>query len=108
MAEALVYLTTLALFSYVIMASALMKHDMMTLACIPPVFVALIMGFVMAIYAEDAFGIVPTAAASVLGVPAAWWVAGRYSPRDLLLGIYLAWALGMVFALAAFGFPDRG
>jgi hypothetical protein len=105
--EALVYLTTLALFSYVVVSSALMQHDMLILACIPPVFVALIMGFIMAIYAGGTFGVLPTGAALALGVPPAWWLARRFKPRDLLLAIYLAWALAMVFSLAAFGFPDR-
>jgi hypothetical protein len=105
--EAFVYLATLALFSYVVVSSALMRHDMLILACIPPVFVALIMGFVMAIYAGDAFGVLPTLVALALGVPSAWWLARRFKPRDLLLAIYLAWAVAMVFALAAFGFPDR-
>lgn len=107
MEEALVYLTTLALFSYVVVSSALMQHDMLILACIPPVFVALIMGFIMAIYAGGTFGVLPTGAALALGVPPAWWLARRFKPRDLLLAIYLAWALAMVFSLAAFGFPDR-
>jgi hypothetical protein len=105
--EASVYLTTLVLFSYVIVSSALMRHDMLILACIPPVFVALVMGFIMAIYAGDAFGVLPTLVALALGGPSAWWLARRFKPRDLLLAIYLAWAVAMVLSLAAFGFPDR-
>jgi hypothetical protein len=106
-AEAFVYLTTLVLFSYVIVSSALMRHDMLILACIPPVFVALIMGFVMTIYAGDTFGVLPTGGAMAFGVAPACWLARRFKPRDLLLAIYLAWALALVFALAAFEFPDR-
>jgi hypothetical protein len=105
--EALFYLATLVLFSGVIVSSALLRHDMLILACIPPMFVALIMGFVMALYAGDAFGVVPTGVALALGVPPSWWLARRFKPRDLLLAIYLAWAVAMVLALAAFGFPDR-
>lgn len=84
-----------------------MKHEMLLLACIPPVFVAAIVGFIMAIYAGDAFGWIPTGAAVLCGTPVAWWAATRYSSRDLLIGIYLAWALALVVALVAFGFPDR-
>jgi hypothetical protein len=105
--EALVYMATLALLSYVIVSSALMQHDMLILACIPPVFVALIMGFIMAIYAGGTFGLVPTGAALALGVVPALRFARRFKPRDLLLAIYLAWAVALVFSLAAFGFPDR-
>ncbi|HEY0181951.1 MAG TPA: hypothetical protein VGC09_04000 [Rhodopila sp.] len=107
MQEALVYLPTLALFSLVTVASALMRHEMLILACIPPVFVAMIMGFVMAIYADGAFGLLPTGAALALGVPPGWLLARRLQPRDLLIAIYLAWATALVLALIAFGFPDH-
>ena len=107
MAEALAYLLTLALFSFVIVASARMRHEMLLLACIPPVFVASIVGFIMALYAGDVFGAAPTGAALVLGAPPGWWLARRFKPRDLLIAIYLAWAVALVVALIAFGFPDR-
>jgi hypothetical protein len=107
LAEALAYLLTLALFGFVIVASARMSHDMLLLACIPPVFVALIVGFVMALYASDAFGIAPAGAALALGAVPGWGLARRFNPRDLLLAIYLAWAAALVVALTAFSFPDR-
>jgi hypothetical protein len=107
MEEALVYLPTLALFSFVTVASGLMRHEMLMLVCIPPVFVALIVGFVMAIYASDAFGLLPTGAALAVGAPPGWWLARRLQPRGLLIAIYLAWAVALVLALVAFGFPDR-
>jgi hypothetical protein len=44
--------------------------------------------------------------APVLPLPAAWLLSRRYSPRDLVISIYLAWAVGMVCALVAFSFPD--
>jgi hypothetical protein len=105
--EALAYLPTLTLFSFVAVASALMRHEMLILACIPPVFVAMIVGFVMALYAGDAFGAWPTCGALAVGVPPGWLLARRLQPRDLLIVIYLAWAVALVLALVAFGFPDR-
>ena len=90
MAEAVAYLLTLALFSFVIVASARMRDEMLLLACIPPVFVALIVGFVMALYAGDTFGMAPTGAALALGAPPGWLAgapiyskgpAGRDLPR---------------------------
>jgi hypothetical protein len=105
--EAAAYLLTLALFSFLIVASARMRHEMLLLACIPPVFVACIVGFVMALYAGDTFGAVPVGAALAVGVPPGWWLARRFQPRDLLIAIYLAWAVALVVALIAFGFPDR-
>jgi hypothetical protein len=107
MAEALTYFVTLGLFSFVIAGTAFMRHEMLTVACIPPVFVAAIVGFIMTLYAGDAFGALPTGAALLLGAPPAWLLARRLKPRDLLLAIYLGWALALVVALVAFGFPDR-
>lgn len=107
MQEALAYLTTLALFSFVIFASAMIRHEMLLLVCIPPVFVALIMGFIMALYAGDTFGLVPTGVALVLGAPPAWWLARRLRSRDLLIAIYLVWSIALVVALIAFAFPDH-
>ena len=107
MAEAATYLLTLALFGFVIVASARIEHEMLLLACIPPVFVALIVGFVMTVYAGNTFGVAPTGAAVGLGAIPAWWFARRLKARDMLLAIYLAWAVALVTALFAFGFPDR-
>jgi hypothetical protein len=106
-AEALIYLPTLALFSLVTIASGMMRHEVLMLACIPPVFIAMVMGFVMALYAGDSFGLLPTGVALALGVPPGWWLARRLQPRDLLIAIYLAWAVALVLALIAFGFPDH-
>ena len=107
MAEALSYLATLALFSFVIVASALMRHEMLILACIPPVFLAMVVGFIMAIYAGGAFGLVPTGAALTAGFPLGWWLARRLQSRDLMIADYLGWAVALVLALVAFGFPDH-
>jgi hypothetical protein len=107
-AEPLTYFATLALFGFVIMGSALMRHEMLLLACIPPVFVAAIMGFIMALYAGETFGWGPMAASILLGAAPAWFAARRLSARDLLLAIYLAWAVALVLSLVGFGFPDRG
>lgn len=107
MTEALAYLPTLALFSFVIVASGRMRHDMLLLACFPPVFVAMVMGFTMAIYAGDAFGVLPTGAALALGAAPGWRLAKQLQARDLLIAIYLAWAAALVLALIALGFPDQ-
>ena len=108
MEQALVYLPTVALFSFVIVASAMMRHEMLILACIPPVFVAMIMGFVMAIYAGDTFGALPATLAVAFGGPPGWMVGRRLKARDLLIAIYLAWSVALVLALVACDFPDDG
>jgi hypothetical protein len=106
-AEALAYLLTLALFSLVTVASGMMRHEMLVLVCIPPVFVAMIVGFIMAIYAGDTFGLLPVAGAVVVGAPPGWWLGRRLKPRDLLIVIYLVWAVALILAAIAFSFPDH-
>jgi thiamine transporter ThiT len=106
-AEAATYLTTLALFSFVTIASAMMRHEMLTLVCIPAVFVAMIVGFIMAMYAGDNFGLLPTFAALAVGIPPGWWLGRRLNSRDLLIAIYLVWSIALVLSLIAFGFPDH-
>ncbi len=107
MIEAVTYLLTLWAFSFVVASSAMIRHEMLILVSIPPVFVALITGFVMGLYAVDAFGFTPVGAALLLAVPPAWWLGRRFTARDLLIAIYLVWAAGMALALVAFSFPDR-
>jgi hypothetical protein len=105
--EAAVYLLSVALCVFVVAGSARMKHDMMLLACIPPVFFALVVGFTMAIYLWDTFGLAPLLLALIVPWPVAWRLSPRYSQKDLLIAVYLAWALSMVVALIAFSFPDH-
>jgi hypothetical protein len=105
--EALTYLSAIALFGFVTMASALMRHEMLLLACMPAVFVALVMGFVMAIYAQDAFGMTPVGGALAAGAAPGWWLSRRLRPKDLLIAIYLGWAVALVLALIGVNFPDR-
>ena len=107
MLEPLVYLATLALFSFVAVGSALIRGDMLIVACIPAVFLAAVTGFTMAIYAADQFGAVPVLVSLLAGIPSAWWCSRRLNGRDLLIAIYLAWVIALILALVAFGFPDR-
>jgi uncharacterized membrane protein len=105
-AEPAVYLLTLVLFSFVVQATARIQHDMWLLACIPPVFVAAIVGFVMGVYAGETFGVAPVLLALALPWPLARYLSRHWTSRDLLIAIYLAWAIGMVSALIGFSFPD--
>lgn len=105
--EPITYFTALVLFSFVIFATARVRHETLILACIPPMVVAVTVGFVMLIYAGDTFGWLAMIPALVLPLPVAWRLGPVCSTRDLLIAIYLAWALGMVVALVAFSFPDH-
>jgi hypothetical protein len=83
-----------------------MRHDLMLVFCIPPVFVAIVMGFSMGIYAWDAFGTLQALACPVVAWFGARELARRYHARDLLIAIYFVWAVGLVFASIAIEFPD--
>ncbi|MGE0416012.1 MAG: hypothetical protein AB7O80_04325 [Acetobacteraceae bacterium] len=106
MSEMLVYAVALAGFVFVLVATARMSHDLLALACVPPVFVSLVMAFTMGIYAWDSFGVAPVAIPVVAAAALGWHLAARYSSRDLLIFIYLAWAVGMAAAVIGFQFPD--
>jgi hypothetical protein len=94
------------LFWLVVLATARMRHDLLLVFCIPAVFVAIVLGFSMGIYAWDRFGTAPALACPVLAWFGARELARRYSARDLLIAIHLVWAVGLVAALIATGFPD--
>lgn len=86
--------------------AARMRHETLLVACIPPAFVAAVLGFSMGIYAWDNFGTPQALASPVLGWLAARELARRYQSRDLLIAIWLVWAVGLVFGLIGIGFPD--
>ena len=87
--------------------AARMRHDVMLVACIPPVFVAFVLGFSMGVYAWDSFGTPQALACPVLAWFGARELARRYGARDLLIAIWLVWAVGLVFGLVALSFPDN-
>jgi hypothetical protein len=94
------------LFWLVLLSAARMRHDVMLVFCIPAVFVAIVMGFSMGIYAWDTFGTLQALASPVLAWFGARELARRYNARDFLIAIYLVWAVGLVFATIAVEFPD--
>lgn len=90
------------------LAAGRMRHDLLLVFCIPAVFVAIVMGFSMGIYAWDTFGTLQALACPVVAWFGARELARRYDSRDLLIAIYLTWAVGLLSALIAMGFPDAG
>ena len=108
MQEPLVYGIALALFGFTVFATARIPLGFMLVGCIPAVFVALVMGFTMGVYAADLYGWGLLVVALVPAAAGAWYVSRRFRPRDLLIAIYLAWAVGLVFALIGVQMPDVG
>ena len=106
MLEGPVYFVTVTLFWLVVLATARMQHDVLLVFCIPAVFVAIVLGFAMGLYAWDRFGTLQALVSPVLAWFGARALARRYTERDLLTAIYLVWVVGLVAALLAIGFPD--
>jgi hypothetical protein len=104
--EAPVYFVAVTLFWVVVLAVGRMRHDVMLVFCIPAAFVAIVMGFALAVYAWDSFGTIQALLCPVLAWFGARELDRRYSARDFLIAIYLVWAVGLVFATIAVGFPD--
>lgn len=96
----------MTLFWVVPLAAARLRHDLGLVACIPAVFVAMVMGFSLGVYAWSAFGAVPSVASPIVAWFAARAMARRYPPRAFLLAIYLVWGAALIFALIAVNFPD--
>ena len=96
----------MTLFWLVLWCAARMRHDLMLVFTIPAVFVAMVMGFSMMVYAWDAFGTVQALIAPIVAWLGARELAPRYTARDFLIAIYLVWAVGLVFASVAVAFPD--
>ncbi len=102
-----VYFCAVAIFWTVIFAVGRMEQDLLLIACIPAVFVAIVMGFIMGIYALDSFGVIQALISAALGWIGARELARRYAARDLAVAIHLVWAAGLVVALVATNFPDN-
>ena len=98
MAEAAAYLLTLMLFSFVIVGSVWMRHEMLLLACIPAGVRGAVVGFVMAIYAGDDIRVAANRGGHRARRATRWWLARRFNSRDLLIAIYLGWACALVVA----------
>ena len=89
-----------------VLATARMQHDVLLLFCIPAVFVAVVLGFAMGLYAWHRFSTLQVLVSPVLAWFGAKWLARRYTGCDLLIAIHLVWVFGLVAALVAIGFPD--
>ena len=96
----------MAIFWLTVFAAGRMRHDLLLVICMPAVFVAIVMGFSMGIYALDTFGVAQAVIAAVAGWFGARKLARRYVARDFAIAIHLVWAVGLVLSLAAVNFPD--
>jgi hypothetical protein len=104
----LLYFITLALFGFVIFASMRIPNDIWLVACIFPAFIALILGFVMAVFAWGEYGPQVSVGSLVPPLLAVRLIRGKLSTRNLFLAISGAALVGLVFARVALLAADIG
>ena len=95
------YAAALSLFGFIILATLLIPNGVLLLACIVPVFLAFILGFVMFVYAFSEFGLMLSCGALLPSVIAVVLVRGRVTPVQTIAAIY--GALVVALTLAWFG-----
>jgi hypothetical protein len=95
------YAASLALFGFIILATLLVPNGVLLLACIFPVFLAFILGFVMFVYAFGTFGVALSCGALVPPVIAVALIRTRVTPVQTIAAIY--GVLLVALTLAWFG-----
>ena len=78
----LLYFVSIALFGFVILGAVQLPNDMWLVAGIFPVFIAMILGFMMWVYAWSEFGL-PVSVGSLVVPIAAAVPARRMCPRAI-------------------------
>ena len=95
------YFAAIALFGFAVLAALRVPESIWLVACIFPVFIALILGFVMSVFAWSEFG-APLGAGALIVPIAALLLMRPLSARRLFLVICAATAVGLVCARFAF------
>src|SRR5215475_3024926 len=100
MAPAL-YFASIALFGFSILGAAQLPNSVWLVIAIFPVFIDMILGFVMWIYAWSEFGLAVSVGSLAVAVAAAV-AARRLSTRDLFIAVCATVVLGLICARFAF------
>ena len=102
------YFAAIALFGFAALATFRVPESTWLVACIFPVFIALILGFVMSVYAWSEFGVTLGAGALIVPLAAVALMRGKASARTLFIAICGATVAGLVCARFAFIAADLG
>ena len=104
----LLYFVSIALFGFVILGAAQLPNDLWLVAGIFPVFIAMIVGFMMWVYAWSEFGLAVSIGSLVVAIVAAVPVRRLLSTRNLFIAICATVVLGLICARFAFLAADLG
>jgi hypothetical protein len=103
----ILYFISIALFAFVPLGAARLPNDIWLVLAIFPVFIAMILGFVMWVFAWGEFGL-PVSVGSLVLPIAGYFAVRRFSPRDLFIMICATVIVGLVCARFAFLAADIG
>jgi len=92
----------------VILGAAQLPNDMWLVAGIFPVFIAMIVGFMMWVYAWSEFSLAVSLGSLVVPIVAAVPARRLLSTRDLFIAICVTVVLGLICARLAFLAADLG
>ncbi|HSZ92194.1 MAG TPA: hypothetical protein VK822_22785 [Acetobacteraceae bacterium] len=104
----LLYFVSIALFGFVILGAAQLPSGIGLVIAIFPVFIAMIVGFVMWVYAWSEFGPVVSVGSLVAPIAAALLARRMLSTRDLYIAVWATVVVGLVCARFAFLAADIG
>jgi hypothetical protein len=106
MTAELLYFVAIALFGFVILGVAQLPNDMWLVVGLFPAFIALIVGYMMWVYAWSEFGLPVSIGSLVVPIIAAVPARRMLSTRGLFIAICAAVVLGAIcapFAMLAAG-----
>jgi hypothetical protein len=104
----LLYFTSIALFGFVILGAAQLPTGTWLVFAIFPVFIAMILGFMMWVYAWSEFSPAVSIGSLVVPIAAAVPVRRMLVTRDLFIAICITVVLGLICARFAFLAADLG
>ena len=108
MLAALLYFVAIALFAFAVLAATQVPESNWLIASIFPVFIAMIMGFVMSVYAWSEYGVPLGVGSLIVPLVAIVFVRRSLTARNMFIAICASVAVGMVFARLAFLAADIG
>ena len=98
----LLYFVAIALFGFAVLATLLVPESNWLVACIFPVFIATILGFIMSVYAWSEFGVPVGAGSLIVPIAAVLLIRESLSTRNLFIAICGSTVAGLICARLAF------
>jgi len=103
----ILYFVSIALFGFVVLGAAQLPNSVWLVISIFPVFIAMILGFVMWVFAWSEYGLLVSIGSLVVPIVAAI-PARRLSTRNLFIAICGTVLVGLICARFAFLAADIG